>query len=518
MARSGPASASPMVPSCSQIALAFVIVQSKPRDVAIRDYVLQLQECFKPGQPAYNTEELGHYLDLVSYWQNRCQQTQDECQRLRSINIRLERSNQALSQRTTPTPTQRKVNTPPTRTSKRSKEPCCPTAESSITQTQEGIENDYDLLEGLGTEGAALIEALYDTHSFCRQTAPDAEKLCHHLIRVSSALAKVIDLLAVNCQRLSQQRRSPPKAQPLGEDKSDFALALTVSARAFMSVLVGISRMSEISGDDRLTGLVICELVAMFKAVLLAIESCAQETAHAASTTPVLPKKGKSKSPAVVVKESMPAQLIAHFLIGLLGLLDKNNSTHQKIFDGFAFHLIERVGKHLYYCTFGRQRSTSIDESLTEPIKPMDEADRSRREIEISGIRFEVKALVLILERAMGLAPHHMNSPRTNTTRNPKSNSARLGRTLSMKSLPSAPKGRLSSTAKDRLQQTLVTCMYGTNPDDEFLDVLTKPMATIRQGSLRSVANIPEDNVEKWFKEEVWRLLGWDILSRERNL
>jgi hypothetical protein len=303
------------------------------------------------------------------------------------------------------------------------------------------------------------------------------------------------------------------EAPSLGEDRSDFSHALKISARAFMSVLVGITKMMDVSNDDRLPSLVVCGLADMFKTALLAVESSALHTANTNASEPPPLKKGKVKAPTNTAKESVPARSIAHFLIGLLGLLDKSNGIHQKIFDGFAFLLLERVGKRLYYCIFGRHRSTTIEGCLTPPPEPSKPSDKTKRDIEALGIRFEMKALVLILERAMGLAAHHMNPPSKRSGNNSIPN--RLGRTLSMKTLPSAPKGRLSSIAKDRLQRTLVTCMYGDKVEDEFLDVLTKPVPSMRVGALQNVAKINDKDVDEWYKEEVWRLVGWDIMARE---
>jgi hypothetical protein len=279
-----------------------------------------------------------------------------------------------------------------------------------------------------------------------------------------------------------------------------------------MSVLVGITKMME-SGDDRLPSLVVCELAETFKTVLLAIESSALRSASAAASAPLPPRKGKSKALASVVKESVPARSLAHLIISLLGLLDKGNAIHQTIFDGFAFLLLERVGNRLYYATFGRHRSTSIESSFALPPERLNTGEKLKSDTEARGIHFEMKALILILERTMGLAAHHMNPPSNKTGKLPTPN--RLGRTLSMKVLPAAPKGLLSSIAKDRLQRTLVTCMYGDTIEDEFLDVLTKSVPSMRIGTLQNVAKIDDADVEQWYKEEVWRLLGWDIMARE---
>jgi hypothetical protein len=373
----------------------------------------------------------------------------------------------------------------------------------------------WQSVSNVSPDGTALIEALYTTHKLCRATVLDVETLCYHLVRTASSLGKVVRLVAHNHEHLSRQGQRTTGALSLAEDRSEFSYALMVSARAFMSVLVGITKMTDASRDDRLPSLVICELAEAFRTALLAIESAAHQTANSISPTSTShqPKSGKSNATVGVIKESIPARSLAHFLISLLGLLDKTNPIHQRIFDGFAFLLIERVGIRLYYCMFGRHRGADIEADLMPLPEATDPAAKARQETEAFGIRLELKALVLILERTMGLAPHHMNPLSSKAAKNPNSN--RLGRTLSFKTLPAAPKGRLSLFAKDRLQRTLVTCMYGHNQNDEFLDVLTKPMPSMRVGALQNVAKIEDKDVEQWYKEEVWRLVGWDIMARE---
>jgi hypothetical protein len=37
-------------------------------------------------------------------------------------------------------------------------------------------------------------------------------------------------------------------------------------------------------------------------------------------------------------------------------------------------------------------------------------------------------------------------------------------------------------------------------------------------GTLQNVAKIDDKDVGEWYKEEVWRLVGWDIMARESVL
>ncbi|KAH7091938.1 hypothetical protein FB567DRAFT_226946 [Paraphoma chrysanthemicola] len=484
------------------------------------DYVTHLLEHFRDGQPASNPEEQSHYLDLVGYWQDQCRRAHEECDRLRSVNTRLERSNHQLAQRTQPdwderpstatTCSKRDAPASPSKAHKRAKVSATKVAEQSVAATQEGIDHDYDFLESLGDVGADLTEALYTTHKLCRATAPDCEALCRSLIRTTSSLAKIIHFVAQNHETLSRQGRPTLGAQSLIEDRSNFAQALTVCARSFMSVLVGMTKMMKVGSDDRLPSLVICELADMFQATLHAIAASARETAELSFNAHAQTNHSKGKAPSKP-KESVPARSLAHFLTGILGLLERTNVVHQQIFDAFVFLLLERASHRLYYCTFGEHRKAiEMDHGPAKECK--DILDTSKQEQENLTIHLEVKALVLLLERAMGLAPHHMNQ----TSAHAKSKSPnRIGRTLSMKSLASAPKTRLSAIAKDRLQRTFVTCMYGSKVDDEFLDVITKPMPAMRVGTLPNTAKIEDKDVEQWYKEEIWRLVGWDILARE---
>ncbi|KAJ4376301.1 mitochondrial 54S ribosomal protein YmL35 [Neocucurbitaria cava] len=514
----------PFVPSCPQAALALVIIQSKPPTTSVRDYILELRAQVRHGQNPTYAQDSGHYLDLVAYWQEQYRRARNECDELRSINVKLERSNHSLSSRasetisdgdTTVRTSKRK---PPTGSSSRAQKRSRPTQQRStrdaLSEAQDVIESDADFLDGLGEEGTTLTEALFTTHNLCRAAKPDTENLCLNLVRISSVLGKVVRLVAHNHEHLSRHGRRTPGAASLDQDKTDFSTALSICARAFMSILVGTGKLADCHGDKRLPSVVVCELVKMFKTALNTIEVSAQQTSQMATSHTIQPKVGKGKAPDSSVKESTPARAVAHLLISFLGFLEKTDPIHQKIFDGFVFVLFEQIGKRLYYCTFGRPRSTTVEGNILNIPESHDAAGIAKRDTEALAIRLEVKALVLILERAMGLAPNHMNPQTTRGTKTPN----RLGRTLSVRNLPATSRARLSPIAKDRLQRTLVTCMYGTKADDEFLDVLTKPVPAMRLGQQQNVAKVDDKDVEDWYKQEVWRLVGWDILAKEGGL
>jgi hypothetical protein len=48
--------------------------------------------------------------------------------------------------------------------------------------------------------------------------------------------------------------------------------------------------------------------------------------------------------------------------------------------------------------------------------------------------------------------------------------------------------------------------------NNEFIDVLKKP---VQMGPVPPPPKVEDVDTPQWFREEMWRLIGWDILSRE---
>jgi hypothetical protein len=481
----------------------------------VQEHVLQLRSQIKLGQDPRERANPGCYIDQVTYWKERYKREADECDRLRNINVKLERSNQLLSNQSGTIPDigagANALLPSPTRNSKRPRQ-TQRQAQDPVAAAQETIDHDLDLLEALGKNGNILMESLFNVHLLCRASNPDPNILCSSLVRSASAIGKVILFVAQNYASLSREgHRNSGGATSLDKDKSDFANALSVCARTFMSILVGADKLVKLEADKRLPSLIVCELADMFKMALRAIETSTQLTAQSFLSQPPVQKKGKTKTSTSSVKESSPARAVTHLLVSFLSFLEKNNDLHQRIFEGFVLILFERVGRRLYYSTFGQHRSSCIETNILPVPEPEDPAGIFERDCDAIAMRLEAKALILVLERAMGLAPNHMNLQSLRAQHAPN----RASRTLSLKNITTTSRSRLSPLARDRLQRTLVACMYGHSTDDEFLDVLTKPMPQMRLGTMQNIAKVEDADVETWYKEEVWRLVGWDILARE---
>jgi hypothetical protein len=330
----------------------------------------------------------------------------------------------------------------------------------------------------------------------------DPQAICASLVGIASGLSSVFTAIAKRYDRLAGRTREKPLLPTLKGDRSELACTIFACTRAFVLLLVGLNSLDENSPSKRLPSLVVYECIKMFSTALEAIEKAALQTARIQMG---VQSKKSSRATSQNTKISPAAHGISHLLVTLVGRLEQSNPLHQKLFDGFAFVLFERVGKRLYYCTFGRHRSAEIEGDITFPSVPTDPTEFTRQETEALAIRYEVKELTVVLERVMGIAPSHLNPQAAKKT------ATQPSRTLSLKTM-TASKAPLNPLAKDRLQRTLITCMFGGKADDDFLNVLAMP---VRPGSLPNIPKIDDEGVEVWYQKQVWRLVGWDILARE---
>ena len=185
--------------------------------------------------------------------------------------------------------------------------------------------------------------------------------------------------------------------------------------------------------------------------------------------------------------------------------------VHKELFEGFAYCILNKLGNSLYLCVFGEARASSIEQEIMRSNAPDDIEDvatpaalPAAEELGMRKANLQAPYLIHLLTRLMTLAPSHLGA----------AINARAGKSKAANSKGSM-KGALAVIAKDRLQRTLVTCMFGTegvDSDDTFMDCLKMPTA---MKEVLPMPKVKEVEVQEWFGEEVWRLLGWEVLGKE---
>ena len=205
------------------------------------------------------------------------------------------------------------------------------------------------------------------------------------------------------------------------------------------------------------------------------------------------------------VMENATLSLYATFLGKLVDMLDPRVEANRALFEGFAYCILDRLGKRLYSIVFGHSRASDLEAEIKQDVD-LDQ-DPSESEIppppadddERKQIKLEAPYLLYLLNRIMIAAPAHFGKVKTSKAKTSKAPS----------------KNTLALSAKECLQRTLVNAIFGTEgvkDDDPFQECLKMPKPV---GATLTMPKVKEVDVLEHFKEEVWRCLGWDILSKE---
>lgn len=371
------------------------------------------------------------------------------------------------------------------------------------------------------------MQHLYQLHKLLQQSPSDNAVLVYHLCQAALSLASVISAACKQHHALStlsaavaNPRGAPAATTPQFQRAADLASVFLASARAFTSLFHGLKKVSDNDAERKIYGPVIYAYVRAFSSLLDSITEAslarAQIELAATEAEPSSTRGRKSKAPSKAPKapkeENIP-RAISTFLAALLSSLDASNATHRELFEGFMFVLLERAGNRLYLYTFDRERSATLEHDISPSENLGTSATGTKKQLELRAANVEAPNLLAVLERAMAVAPAHMAIQPAAVPQASKGGKAATKQTAA-RLAGSTGKSGLSLYARDKLQRTLVNAVFGCDESNDFMDCLRMPA---RLAPLPAPPKIDEQDMGNWFKEELWRLLGWEILGRETD-
>jgi hypothetical protein len=289
--------------------------------------------------------------------------------------------------------------------------------------------------------------------------------------------------------------------------------------RISLSMLSGITKLSGKDNEIKNLGAVVYAFIVSFKAIL----SCLSDTAKAVAAAEDAVPRGNiplsnSKSKVTTATKNQSQDLLSHIytlLNTLLLNLMPGDAAHREVFEGLTYILVDRVARQLYRSTFGHEKNEKIEDDITMLCtEGTTAAKKGTPDLDNMAFELEAPYTIALFERCCSLATAHFNS--TFNTRLSRAKAKRPS-----KSIHRAPaysgKSALNIRTRERLQQTLMNCMFGeAGRQDEFMDCLRMPMKiTVPSASKRSKQ---DKNICNWFENEMWRILGWEILSRSTEL
>ncbi|GAB7365468.1 hypothetical protein MBLNU230_g6541t1 [Neophaeotheca triangularis] len=504
------------------VACAISIVNSKPPEISIQDWLEHIQQHVARGRRDRAASSIYRHLDRSSFWRAEASRAQVEAQEARHEAFQLKLEVEALKAKVEAVKTdnatskkRKKVDedvVPVPRSPKKAKRDVSPARRVPNVQSAGDFERDFEFAAS-GKDGELLMRSLYHinrTLKVSERTDPVA--LTYHLANAASVLPKIV------------QKAVGTALDTLISRTDDLRDVLAASARSVAVMIVGLGRLSRVvQGQPQFLGQVVYAYTGMFATLLEVFQEASEsETRRAmeaegnANSTVAGKAASKYKSKAKIpkptnIRDNALLSMLSSFLAGIIDLLDPKIEAHRELFEGFAYCIFNMLGRHLYVLTFNHQRSpnpssdietasTLLKQTETDQIEP-----QPSKTLAHGTAKLEAPYLIYMLRTLIASAPAHLSpSPASST-------STTKGKRPSTKP---RSKSSLAVAARERLQRTLITSMFGTEGLQEgspLLECLSNPVAK----GAATVPKVKDEGVGEWFIEEVWRSLGWEVLARE---
>ncbi|KAJ5177817.1 uncharacterized protein N7500_000516 [Penicillium coprophilum] len=501
MTTTKPSSSGVTPPTKLQLALALAVVKGKPPGQGVKEYILQIRQFIK------NTKDLGQvgatdkFFDSVSFWQQayeRSEAGQSKLQdQVHELNQRIEgllaklrvkvttNDNEIMPANKRKAPAVGKDANNSKTARKRTKLPR--NMQKSIPLIEDdddssGEEDDLCLNRQLHIVQKAL-QRRTNSSSEANSLAIDAVTLC------KSAEQRLIQTILNKCRTTEQKPSQTEKANM--PDTEAVVNGVTV---AFHLTHKALHKMAGVENATQHQAQVIYYLVGLFESTMTALTLHCTAMSKQKSTTKNIKSGGGPKAMTqpdernkLTKEKSSPiknetACRLADLLCTMALSLNLTRTEDQQVMEGFLFLVLDRMGKMLALHVFHDLRlPMGICPGMTFPdgLEAMTDEGLTSNEAQL-----EAKYLVRLLERMLN-AESLQSDLETSAAR------------------------EFAANAKDRLQKSLLRAVFG--PDDHiFRDGLRRPHTP--PPPVLDGGQIDQDWFSDWLTQELWRLVGWDVL------
>ncbi|KAJ5279486.1 hypothetical protein N7478_004858 [Penicillium angulare] len=490
------------IPNKFHLAFAFAIVKLKPPEKQLKEHILEIRKFIRNDMKAISPER---FFDSVAFWQSAYKDSEAEQTKLLNRIFELEQRSEGLncklrqsqidmspgfiSTKRKPTGTTESLKDS-VRLSKRAQQ-----VDFNTIQTKESDKNgDSECLEN--ENGPKLMRQIYNVQRAIRK------KQNYKAITIGAVcLCKIARTEILEAIIYLNSSENPPKPQIIQKSKKrDMASVVKAVELSFNLAIQAIHRVIGSKDERGHKGQILYYVVCLFEAVMVGLaQHCAAVSRESGSTGTVLqetsntnkprtqkPRKAASRKPTLPPKakkasmQNKDAQQLIDLLTKMALSLDLSRSVDEEVMEGFLFIAIDRVGKILALFTFENHQLPSEvcpDLHLPEGLIAMKEEAMTPQAVQL-----EAKYLIAFLDRLLN---HGVSDTETIQT-------------------------EFIQKKKECFQKTLVQAVFGTT-DPLFHPGLTRPATP---PSLSSAGRAPgRQEFSEWFTEELWRLVGWDVLN-----
>ena len=354
---------------------------------------------------------------------------------------------------------------------------------------------------------------------FARELRKFATDLCHHVSAIqhtarSQSVGLVTSSALTSPNPISKEQAA---VYPRSEPGSTIEKRIIQIGRAFPHFLAHLHTLSELPESEVLCGKVISESIEIFRLLFQRICDLAVADAKPNQDTPMTRKKhnnDREKPDATYSFDKRPAtspsiMRICRLAISLMLSLDPAKPTHKKILEGCLYLLVTRVGRVLRDFTIGESQFGSVNKVATPDYDPYQE----ERQLNAPGEGSNTAASMVSDAQAPYLIWMLGHVPSFSSSMSPAPNGTATSLGDSRQFQPDDAYCTMYSDAHLQLQRTLVRAVFGEEVAASFQPAL-EPPDVLSDDDLVTDFEIPTEtaDVRDWFKNEVWRLVGWDVL------
>ncbi|CAG7935101.1 unnamed protein product [Penicillium nalgiovense] len=503
-------------PTKPQLALALAVVKRKPPGQSVNEYILQIRQFIKKTKDLDQVVVTDKFFDSVSFWQQayeRSEAAQIKLQdQVHELNQRIEglltklrvriatNENEALPANKRKAPVEKNANSS-NMARKRIKLP--KSMEKSIPLMDDDDSGEEDGTWSLIHRPVMMVTNINTVLCLNRQLHTVQKALQRKAVSSSEANSLAVDAVIL-CKSAEQRliktiqneskmtEQKPSETEQANMPDTDAVMnGVTV---AFHLTHKALHKMAGAENATQHQGQVVYYVVGLFESTMtaltlhctaiskqnLATKDTKSSRGPKSATQPVEQNK-RTKEKSSATKNEIASRL-ADLLCTMALSLNLTRTEDQEVMEGFLFLVLNRMGKMLALHVFHDLRlPMGICPGMTFPdgLEAMTDEGLMPNEAQL-----EAKYLVRLLDKM--LEAESFQSP-----------------------LEASATRQFLTNAKDRLQKTLLRGVFG--PDDHlFRECLRRPHTPPPQ--VLDSQQIDQGKFSDWLTQELWRLVGWDVL------
>lgn len=338
-----------------------------------------------------------------------------------------------------------------------------------------------------------LLHNIYLLQEVRSQQNSPAQELASALLRLSNDISRMISTITpstviekstnVNSTTRAQERTVTKIQTDVDSKLNSKSQAV---ARIFRWLLNSGDILDRTPAGKALQSKVVYSFIKVFQDLLericdLAASHYTQNTSKDGQNISKL-RATKPKTAIASAKDDKTTPKLCRLLTTMAASLDPSNPMHQNIIDGLLFFLLKRVGLLLSVFIFS---DDTIATPTASPIQSQNKTTTTHLSQGSSIQESQAPHLISLLSHLMPLIAHP--SPLL-----------------------------LAEKAKLKLQHTLLNAVFGAQTG-EFVHALREPCSPLdnldADADVHVLAIREDGNVGDWFKHEVWKCVGWDVLA-----